>query len=571
MRSTMPKKEKAMKTTASIANKKKTPARKPRPKKAAEPVGNAHDPAYRKFLERFEHSFVSGVGALFTTDIDGRALWRAYLNAFPRSSRQHYNCNSCRHFIERFGGLVRITQDGYKQSAFFWDVNGFSLDQTGYTSADPTYLKAFAAMRSLIDAADVNGVFFSNEATLGDRATGPWLHLAAINPKIFHVSPLKNAHQAAAEKAEEFKIVRAALAEFSLSTMRRALDMVNSGTLSRPEKIKGPLQWLVSLAEEYTGTLSHGRGWSIIWRAVADAPAGYCHVRSSVVGALLKDISSGLGANEIIRAHAERMDPLQYQRPQAPPKAGNIDRAEKVIAELKASGALERRYAMLHEIEKIWTPNGWIGRTEESGLFSHLRQPTQAEKYQNGGQITFDKFRREVLPQARRIQLRIPYAGNFCGLVTATNADAPPILRWDGAINRPRNPFSWYLYHGGSPATNWGFQAGAIVDVTAVTLRPHMWHGIEFPGEGKGAVFVLRGAQDNRAAHCGNALFPETLRPELREIRATIEAYSKGQRLGGTALASANGLAMVNGPLGTEVIVTSASGLLTSWTIDRWD
>lgn len=48
--------------------------------------------------------------AIFTTD--AKYLWDAYLLNIPPDARQHYNCNSCRHFIERYGGLVVISSNG---------------------------------------------------------------------------------------------------------------------------------------------------------------------------------------------------------------------------------------------------------------------------------------------------------------------------------------------------------------------------------------------------------------------------------------------------------------------------
>lgn len=431
MHSTMPKKEKAMKTTASIASKKRVVVS---PKKH-DPIGNAHDPKYMDFLSRFESAFFfeAKKGRLFTTDVPGKLLWRSYLRGFPPGKRQHYKCNACRHFVERFGGLVTIDAEGKKFPAL-WSV-----------ASDPAYAKSFAAMSDLVSASRVTGVFFSDLSDLGSRETGPWRHLAVVNPMVLHVTKLKDAHQAAAEKLEEFKIVRAALEEYPLTVMRKAFDLASTGLLARPEKIKGPLQWLCDLKER------------------------------------------------------------------------TIDAASM-------EGPRKHRLAS----------------------------------------------------RGRRSRWLLPRSLVNCRGIADRSADAPPAGSRDEsreahgpvAVPASASPAEGRQHR---PSGEGDRRAGAIVDVTAVTLRPHMWHGIEFPGEGKGAVFVLRGAHDSRAVHCGNALFPETLRPELREIRATIEAYSKGQRLGGTAQASANGLAMVNGPLGTEVIVTSASGLLTSWTIDRWD
>src|SRR5690606_23539602 len=75
--------------------------------------GNEHDGSYDLYLERLNGRFlaqVSGHHPVFTTDVIG--LWDAYLASFPAESRQYHNCNCCRSFIERYGGLVTIDHDG---------------------------------------------------------------------------------------------------------------------------------------------------------------------------------------------------------------------------------------------------------------------------------------------------------------------------------------------------------------------------------------------------------------------------------------------------------------------------
>jgi hypothetical protein len=63
-------------------------------------------------------------GPLFTTDAEG--LFEAYLSGFPEADRQYHNCNNCRRFIERFGGLVTIDDHGMTHAAIWPLVEGSS-------------------------------------------------------------------------------------------------------------------------------------------------------------------------------------------------------------------------------------------------------------------------------------------------------------------------------------------------------------------------------------------------------------------------------------------------------------
>lgn len=78
----------------------------------------------RLVRERFDILVEEGY-VLFKTDVPKEALWDAYLNSMSSSdARNHYNCNACKHFIHRFGGLAVIGKDGELHSAL-WERSDF--------------------------------------------------------------------------------------------------------------------------------------------------------------------------------------------------------------------------------------------------------------------------------------------------------------------------------------------------------------------------------------------------------------------------------------------------------------
>ena len=135
--------------------------------------------------------------------------------------------------------------------------------------------------------------------------------------------------------------------------------------------------------------------------------------------------------------------------------------------------------------------------------------------------MTWVKFAATVLPDAERLEFRVPDKGNFIALTTAAHPDAPPILKWDRPARR--NPVAWYLYPNHSLATQWGLKAGWR-EVTAVAPLPTLWGDTPMPFLGEGVVLVLEGAADT--LNPGNALFPSFLREELHGVRAVIEAHA---------------------------------------------
>jgi len=83
-------------------------------------------------------------------------------------------------------------------------------------------------------------------------------------------------------------------------------------------------------------------------------------------------------------------------------------------------------------------------------------------------------------------------------------------------------------------------------------------------------VFILKGAKESRT-DAGLALFPETLKSELREIRSTIEAFSRNGQLEGVADASACGIALMKGSNWNARFRVRSATSTVEYKIDRWD
>jgi hypothetical protein len=185
--------------------------------------------------------------------------------------------------------------------------------------------------------------------------------------------------------------------------------------------------------------------------------------------------------------------------------------------------------------------------------------------------MTWEKFARTVLPRALGMELFIPAGtGNYAALVTAANADAPPILQWD--LPGTRNPLSWYVYSGGSTPERWGLTAGQYHEITGICLQPSMWGDADkFAHQGASVFLLLAGAKDSHAGSAGAGLFPQLLKSEYHAIRATIEAYSQGARIGGLEESSACGLKLEKGAEWNHMVRVETADARLDYRLDRWD
>jgi hypothetical protein len=503
------------------------------------------------------------------------ALWELFIETIPAELRQTYNCSSCRYFIRQFGGLVFL--DGDVAAPAMWPAE----------QIEGPFGQAVAALYRAVTRAPITGPFLAPEAVLGTPITGEWHHFSVDIPAAMRFShPLKTARQIMAEKREDFATLKRALSIFPTETVRAAVLLLKSGdALYRSEKVLGVAEWLLSLctAIEKVGRrlpLANRRRDNLTWAAVASAPLGFCHVRSTIVGTLLDDIQAGLDIEAVQRRFAEKMHPLQYQRPAAAPSEGQIAQAEKAVQALQAAGAFRRRFARLEDVVALWKPAAKpVERAAGTGLFANVKPATKRGRLPFAetpsapiSKITWEKFRRTVLPAAKSIEFDtgLSYVRPYISLTTAADPSAPPIFQWDSAGQR--TPVAWFHYHGGATNEQFSLPNRAWVPVSAVCLLPHMWHDEERYGHhGKGIVLILEGARNQRYER-GALFFPELLKSEFHEYRKTMEAFARDGVLEDREIGSACGIGLHAGSNWSDTTVRVATELGTAtYILERWD
>lgn len=383
----------------------------------------------------FTQSLANDGPQLFTTDASN--LFDVFLTNLPSEARQHYTCNACRQFVNRYGGIVVIAATGEAKPAMWTN------------DVPELFAMSVFEMRRTIKRANVTGVLLHGSATLGTPVTGEWHHMSVINAPVFRHS-LKTPFQAMAEKSEDYQVLQRSLHEFTTETVEQAVRLLKSEALYRSDRVLGVAEWLLKLHKAMQSTTDTKKRNNLVWLAVASAPVGFSHVRSSMIGTLLEDIESGMSFDAVSRRFADKMNPSQYQRAQVAPTQGNIDQAEKLVKKLGLENWLQRRYLTIDEIPAfVWKPKPVEAKPRTGGVFANIAPKGKATGTANGIELpaitmTWDKFQRTVLPTAAKVEIKADNNNRFAALVTAQHPNSPNILQWDNGV-------SWY-YHGGVDA-----------------------------------------------------------------------------------------------------------------------
>lgn len=501
---------------------------------------------------------------LFTTATTD--LFSLFLSALPPDFRQNHTCNSCRQFVDRYGGIVTIDPEG-KTTPVMWNPK----------LVPEVYAPAVGKLASVVSGAAIDNVFLSDLQTWGTPVTGIWEHFSIVPGKdlVFLSTPIYSTYQIVAQKRQEYQMLVRGLADFSLQVATQAYSLLSNSTLYRSEACLGIAKWFLELKQQRESVRNSRLRENLTWLAVANAPPGYCHIRSGMLGSLLEDIQNGLAFQQIAERFNAKMNPLQYLRPQAPPTAGNIAQAEKIVAQLQTAGALDRRFAKLEDLQALWMPHSTAPKVDRQGIFGHLQKATTKPQQQIDMPpivMTWEKFARTILPTAKSIEYFVPTSQQaYMALVTATNPEAPPIIQWD--TPEYRNPVTWYFYANGSSPNAWNLQANTYCPVTAIVLQPSLWNDPEkFAHKGEKAFLLLQNAQDKQYQK-GAGFFPESLKSEYHSIRSTMEAYAQNAVLAGKDEATACGIGLQKGGSWDLILlrVTTVDNLRVNYQLDRWD
>lgn len=501
---------------------------------------------------------------LFTVERT-KSVFELFLNALP-SDNQHYNCNACHRFFTKYGSLVIIDNDGYLHSPF-WDE-----------AVVPDFFKpAVKAVKDYISTKRLaNRVFFSDEEVWGYESTNGWSHIHyQPSAKMLGWTYSLAASQGSAKVTESVKTVRTALLEYPTNVIEQAVTLLMTDKLPMSEKFIEPAMWFQNLSLMWNSkTISKPCKENLLLKAVAMAPNGYVHTRSSVVGSLLGWLKDGDSFQSILGKFTAMVDPMKYKRAQVAPSAGNVAAAEKLIAELGVGESLKRRWATVDEVEYFWKPKPVEVKETPTGLFGHLQTKDSTPQVKSlaipSETITWSKFLSKVLPTVSNMQFFVPGSRTgYFGLTTAEVADAPPIIKWDRI--ECRNPVSFYHYQHGARSKDFNLEPLAYVDVLGLSYLPHQWNGgvNSHPHMGNGMLIVLKGCHD--LGDPSLALFPDTLIGALHPIRSTIEAYSNAGKLMNRAVNNAGGIGIHEGASLNFRLRVIINGQSFDYTIDRWD
>lgn len=381
---------------------------------------------------------------LFSSNATKDQLWDTYLeklttlghNEIYRERGEH-DCQCCKHFIRRIGNIVAL-QEGRLIS--IWD----------HIETGTFYDDLAKAMDKLVTEAGIRGIFLHEEDTCGtdrnlelrdDGSTHTWEHFYLELPEALVEKHGETRRRKIGSAGDHYGSLKLSMEQLTLDAVGTVLELINESSLYRGSEHLSTVKLMKELLNEYS-TQPQKEHW--LWLKSREL-GPRSTVRSTVIGTLVRDISSGMDTEQAVKSFEAKVAPANYKRPKALITSSMIKSAEQKVTVLGIDEALYRRPALITDI----TVNNVLfadkTATEQmDGVFGQLKatQGTKVDK-SKAQDITVHDFMQSVLPTVTKVDALLENRlaePNGVTLVAPVNPKAPNILRWS-------NNFTW-TYNG---------------------------------------------------------------------------------------------------------------------------
>jgi hypothetical protein len=382
---------------------------------------------------------------VYVTNVDGDALYRRYLAAFPEGTNPlfkkatEHECSCCRHFIRRAGNVVTVDDHGVVRTVW----------SKAATMAPHPYDVVASALRDAVLAEDISDLYrvgqkensFGAAATRsldegGKALTWNHLHTDAIPKALQAASP----DQVRGDYRTTVQVFRRGLDELAPSALDAVLALIEANNLYRGAEHQAAVVRFMAAQITYRGL--GPREQSLFAWTHAASPAS--RLRNTVIGTLVQDLSDGVDVERAVASFEQKVAPTNYKRTTAVITPAMVKKAMETIETLGLEPALERRFATISDIsvnDVKWV-DGSIRPAMKGGLADTLMQvasTVNARKDEERAEdIGLEAFVEQVLPTTTSMEvlLKGEHLGNLMSLTAPVNREPKQLFRWD-------NDFAW--------------------------------------------------------------------------------------------------------------------------------
>ena len=373
---------------------------------------------------------------LFIVMLDKDDLWKKYLSSFPAGTnpiyktRTEHDCQCCKQFIRNAGNVVTIQNN---KLISIWDIRVDNL----------SYQIVADVMSEFVKSHQINNVFFHYENHIGtdhnhvllEDRTQTFEHFHINLPKQY-VKPKHQIDSVLGEIRSTKDVFLRSLTEITLESIDTVLDLINQNSLYRGEENKHAVSAFKELKIEFDKAENKDL---YCWSVVQTVSPGVSKIRSTAIGTLLVDLSVNVDLDIAVRSFESKVAPMNYKRPTSLVTKAMVEKARQTITDLGLSSALERRFAVLEDINvKDVLFADRASRKRLTDVFDEVPIKSNSKKLDKVEEVKIEDFITKILPNITTMEI-LPenkHMSSFVSLIAPSDMTAKHLFKWN-------NPFSW--------------------------------------------------------------------------------------------------------------------------------
>ena len=384
---------------------------------------------------------------MYNTAIDRDRTWQVYLSAFPEGTnpryreRTEYDCNACKSFLRKIGGLVAII-DG--EVATLWDLE-----------IGGQFQPVVEALHAYVSSLPIDNVYLHNEPTVGTDKEHAWLDDKKKDQIVWHHFHLRLPQALVAAKDQigprlsEYQaahdVVFRSLSEIKPDAVQLVQELIGQNLLYRGAEKKKLVDTFSTMLAEFNKLHTQRARDLFAWRQVLGPNQWVCKIRNDVIGTLLVDLSEGVDLTAAVASFENKVSGTNYKRTTALITPKMREAAKQELEKLGLMPALDRRYARLEDlsIRNLLFADRNIRKKLDATVFDELPVKAQAApNLDRVEEVPIAKFLADILPTVKSMEIMVEnkHVSNLVSLIAPLDLTAPTLFKWD-------NPFSW-TYNG---------------------------------------------------------------------------------------------------------------------------
>lgn len=380
---------------------------------------------FKSLKEKVGQQFNSMVdNQLYVVGLEKNVLFDAYIAALPEEERASHICNSCRHFLNKYGALVNIVND---KLVTVWDFE-----------VEAPYENIPKVLGDLIRSKPITEVFLSDVAALGtdtnyqryeDGTVVLRNHFFGLLPRVLVTKSADSLDMIQSKYRATYDVYKRSLETITPDAVQTVLDLISENNLYRGKEFEDRL--LAFQKNQKAWNKSKNKDL-FVWSTFKEGGK----VRNSEIGTLLVDLSEGKELDQAVKLFEKIVTPANYKRPTSLVTAKMIATAQETIEKLGAKNSLQRRHANKDDI-KI-SDLLFVNRDSDlNDVFASMVKDVSIDvkTLSRVKTLTLENFIKNVLPTATSMEVLVENSSNFMSLIAPVDPDSKNIFSWDNQIS----------------------------------------------------------------------------------------------------------------------------------------